>query len=177
VERTGKPGTIASSDSMLWQHQGKPVALDIVRGVMELHAKRIIHRDLKSKNVLLKRTPEGVLMAKVADVGVAGHLSATDGYLTGNGAFGTLAWASPELLMGNRITIKADIYSLGIVLWEIATSKVPFRGFVEMPKPSERCPEGLIRLIESCTRQDPKSRPSAAQVYAKLLKIPPHSNA
>jgi hypothetical protein len=153
---------------LTWSVKGKSIAIDIARGVTALHAINVIHRDLKSKNVLLTEN----FTAKVADVGIAavhahGYLTASAGQV-----FGTLAWSAPELLMGERISDKVDIYSLGVILWELATQKVPERGFVEPPPPSEYCPAELSLLIEECTDPDPADRPNATQVYERLLQIP-----
>ena len=152
-----------------WHRAGKGIALGIVRGVAALHAQKVVHRDLKSKNVLLSAS----LVAKVADVGIAaihsqGYLSSGAGHMVG-----TLAWSAPELLLNYRCSDKVDIYSLGIVLWEIATGLVPTRGFTEPPEPSERCPPELAALIKQCTQVKPSDRPTARQVFNTLLKIPP----
>ena len=158
-----------TAEALAWHRCGKRVALDIARGLTALHAVRVIHRDLKSKNVLLTDD----LSAKVADVGIAAVHS--QGYLTASAGqvIGTLAWSAPELLLGKRCTEKVDIYSLGIVLWEIATGKMPQRGFTQPPPPSERCPDELAMLIAECTDADARVRPTAKEVYDRILEIPP----
>ncbi len=158
-----------TAEALAWHRNGKTVALDITRGLTALHAVNVVHRDLKSKNVLLTDT----LTAKVADVGIAAIQS--QGYLTASAGnvIGTLAWSAPELLLGKRCTQKVDIYSLGIVLWEIATGGVPQRGFTQPPPPSERCPAELALLIRSCTAPNPRLRPTAREVYEQILLIPP----
>lgn len=101
--------------SMLWHNKGKSIALDIARGLAFLHSNKVIHRDLKTKNVLLNKDRT---MAKIADVGAA--VIHADGYLTpASGMIGTLAWAAPELLLGQRISDKVDMYSFGVVLWYV----------------------------------------------------------
>ena len=158
-----------TAEALAWHRNGKTVALDITRGLTALHAVNVVHRDLKSKNVLLTDT----LTAKVADVGIAAIQS--QGYLTASAGnvIGTLAWSAPELLLGKRCTQKVDIYSLGIVLWEIATGGVPQRGFTQPPPPSERCPAELALLIRSCTAPNPRLRPTAREVYEQILLSPP----
>lgn len=84
-------------DELAWDRQGRTLALDIARGLCFLHANNVIHRDLKSKNVLLTADWGA---AKIADVGLAAVHN--EGYLSANGPVGTLAWAAPELLMGQR---------------------------------------------------------------------------
>ena len=89
--------------------------MDIARGLAFLHSNKVIHRDLKTKNVLLNKEKT---VAKIGDVGAA--VIHADGYLTpGSGMVGTLAWAAPELLLGQRISDKVDIYSFGVVLWYV----------------------------------------------------------
>ncbi|KAL4513651.1 hypothetical protein Ndes2437A_g00560 [Nannochloris sp. 'desiccata'] len=163
----------ATAEKLYWHNSGKRVALDIARGLTSLHAVNVVHRDLKSKNVLLTDT----LSAKVADVGIAAVHS--QGYLTASAGhvIGTLAWSAPELLLGKRCTEKVDIYSLGIVLWEIATGGIPQRGFTEPPPPSERCPAELSVLILKCTASNPRNRPTAREVYESILLISPLEEA
>ena len=73
---------------------------------------------------------------------------------------GTLAWAAPELLLGARCTEKIDIFSFGVVLWEMATRQLPQRGFLEPPKPSEDCPP--VRAGAACPALHVRRRLSAA---------------
>jgi len=154
---------------LAWGARGRQVALDVTRGICFLHANNVIHRDLKSKNVLLS---DDWSCAKIADVGAAAiHL---DGYLTpGAGqVMGTLAWAAPELLLGQRCTPKVDIFSLGVMLWEIATGGVPQRGFVEAPPIGDACPQEVADLVTACLDPDPANRPTAREVYDGLLASP-----
>jgi hypothetical protein len=159
-----------ATEALAWHKAGKGIALDIARGLTALHAVNVVHRDLKSKNVLLTSR----LDAKIGDVGIAA-VQTQAGYLTASAGqvVGTLAWSAPELLLGKRCTEKVDIYSLGIVLWELATGNVPQRGFTHAPAPSVRCPIELINLIDRCTDEDPTKRPSAKQVYDMMLAVPP----
>jgi uncharacterized surface protein with fasciclin (FAS1) repeats len=158
-----------AKESLAWHRSGKKVALDICRGLTALHAVKVVHRDLKSKNVLLTDT----CTAKIGDVGIAAVHS--QGFLTASAGsvIGTLAWSAPELILGDRCTDKVDMYSFGIVLWEIATGEIPRRGFTTSPPPSERCPFELADLIQECTAVDPKTRPTAIEAYERILKIPP----
>lgn len=103
-----------------WWQQGKSIAVDVARGVAFLHSSGVIHRDLKSANVLLTEAGS----AKIADVGLAKMVGGE--WRPGRDqVFGTLSFAAPEVLLGERTTEKVDIYSLGVVLWEIATSAFP----------------------------------------------------
>jgi len=157
-----------------WDALGKQIALDIFRGLCFLHANNIIHRDLKSKNVLL--TADWAT-AKIADVGAAAAHS--KGYLTTSAGhvLGTLAWAAPELLLGDKVTPKADVYSCGVVLWEIVTGKAPVRGYVTQPEVGPRCPQKVADLIAQCLQADPELRPTARALYEQLSEVPAKSDA
>ena len=118
-----------------------------------LHHYKIVHLDIKSQNVLLTRSGLTMSMlaavlvrlccwqefnrpeychpgrdgsAKVADVGLA--QVAHDTYLTQVNSLGTFAYAAPELLAGDRCTTKADLWSFGVLIWELVTREPPQRG-------------------------------------------------
>ena len=162
----------ATAEKLAWHRGGKGVALDIARGLTSLHAANVIHRDLKTSNILLST----VFEAKIADVGISAIHSR--GYLTASAGrvVGTFAWSAPELLMGQRCTEKVDIYSCGVMLYELATGKVPKRGALDLPSPSERCPAELLALITDCVNVNPHDRPSARDVYFRISEaVPPLS--
>jgi serine/threonine-protein kinase len=156
------------------------VALELVRGLEEIHAHGIVHRDLKPGNVLLGRS--GVV--KIADFGVA--LDATSSQLTQTGqAVGTPAYMSPEQLRGERVDARSDLFSLGVLLYETLAGRVPFEAdedgessLLQMiergRKPPLRSlaphtPRWLARLVERCLRPRPGRRPaSAAHLRAEL---------
>ncbi|KAL4437815.1 hypothetical protein ABPG77_005727 [Micractinium sp. CCAP 211/92] len=147
-----------------WWRRGKKVALDVARALVYLHSRRIIHLDIKSANVLLTR--DGA--AKVGDVGMA-KIMAGD-YVSG--VVGTLAWSAPELLMGQRCTEKADVYSMGVVLWEICTGETPVRGQLRDPRVPEECPAETLDLVYRCLSPDPAARPTATQLVELLQNAP-----
>lgn len=156
-------GPLAEFNS--WDNNGHVLAMDIVRGVFYLHDNRVIHGDLKSKNVLLSRN---FGTAKLSDVGMSRVLAST--FRTGDTQAppGTFAYAAPELLLGQRCTFKADIFSLGVTLWEICTREVPVRGQLRDIRVPEECPQIISDLIESCRQPLPEDRPSAKQVFDVL---------
>ncbi|KAJ6845507.1 serine/threonine-protein kinase HT1-like [Iris pallida] len=89
------------------------LALDLARGLNYLHAKKIVHRDVKTENMLLDKTRT----VKIADFGVARVEAQNPNDMTGE--TGTLGYMAPEVLNGNPYNRKCDVYSFGICLWEI----------------------------------------------------------
>ncbi|KAI3437798.1 hypothetical protein D9Q98_000245 [Chlorella vulgaris] len=149
-----------------WYRRGRKVAIDIAKGLVFLHSRRIVHLDLKSPNILLSR--DGT--AKIADVGLAKMIAREFSGVTG--AVGTLAWSSPEMMMGTRCTEKSDSYAFGVMLWELATGETPIRGQLRDVRVPEECPAELRDLMLDCMEQNPRRRPSAAQLITRLRKIP-----
>jgi hypothetical protein len=143
------------------------VALDIARGLRFLHSQSIIHRDLKSLNVLL--TAGG--LARLCDFGYSRTLSTHDERMTGN--IGTPHWMAPEMLDGSGMyDERVDIYGYGIVLWEIMTKKIPYAGMDAdqiiaqvgtndiRPTIPPTAPDAVRDLIQRCWDRDPDRRPS-----------------
>src|SRR3954447_25597563 len=96
--------------------------------MMAAHSSGIVHRDLKSANILLVKDEDAATRAVITDFGLACPKDPAGGaVLEGREAAGTLAYAAPEQLTGGAITAASDIYSFGIVLFEMVTAKLPFR--------------------------------------------------
>jgi tRNA A-37 threonylcarbamoyl transferase component Bud32 len=163
------------------------IATDIASGLAFLHSKSILHRDIKSLNVLL----DGQWAAKLTDFGLSRVKNETKSKSMANKtnqAVGTTQWMAPELFKRKAVyTQKSDIYSLGITFWELASRKIPYvndeqeaiPAFVQQGErediPSD-CPPKLAHLIQQCWAGDPGERPNADEVAlfmtsdAKTLK-------
>jgi serine/threonine protein kinase len=159
-----------------WGKGGARIALDVASGLQYLHSRspRILHLDIKSKNVLL--AAEGgagdAWRAKIADYGISQVLPASRSYLASNLAMqGTLAWAAPEQLLGQRCTVAADVFALGVVLWELVTGEGPVRGRMRDVQAPEECPPEVAELMTRCWAAEPGKRPSAAECVTVLQKF------
>ena len=122
-------------------------AIEIARALGAAHARGIVHRDIKPQNVLIDE--EGA--AKVTDFGIARTLD-DDGLTAEGRVLGTTDYVSPEQALGNDVTGQTDIYSLGVVLYEMLTGDVPFHGenqvSVAMKHVREDLPDVAVRRPE-----------------------------
>src|ERR671919_1124758 len=119
-------------------------AVEIARALAAAHQRSIVHRDVKPQNVLID--PEG--SAKVTDFGIARTLE-EEGLTADGRVLGTTDYVSPEQALGHAVTGQSDLYSLGIVLFEMLTGDVPFRGenqvAVAMKHVREAVPDVQVR--------------------------------
>ena len=157
------------------------IARQVCEGLKEAHHLGIFHRDLKAKNLILDRDGN----AHIMDFGIA--LSSETKGLTEDGiSIGTPTYMSPEQAAGKDIDQRSDIYSLGVIIYEMATGEVPFTGDsslsiamqhkMDPPKPpielNRRVPEPLNRLILKCLEKKKENRyQSADEILADLEVI------
>jgi len=158
-----------------------PLALRLLSqtacGMHYLHScsPRVIHRDLKSSNLLL----DAQYGVKVADFGLSREYLQTNAMTR----VGTLQWVAPEVLLGECYSHKCDLWSFGVVCWELCTAKVPFDGMarselarkvavegLRLPPP-EATPRQLLRLMAKCFGK-PSTRPEFSRVIAELQAVP-----
>lgn len=165
------------------------IARDVVRGLQFVHGHDVVHRDLKPSNVWL--TSDG--RAKIGDFGIALWVERTR--LTQDGGAmmrGTVSYMPPEQVLGDDITPSADLYSLGVMLYEIVAGRPPFvaadpwavagQQLESAPAPprtlNERCPAELDELILRLLAKRPQDRPrDATEVLDTLEAIEVESGA
>ncbi len=157
------------------------IAKQVCDGLAEAHHLGVVHRDLKPQNIMIDK--EG--NARIMDFGIA--RSVTGKGITGAGVMiGTPEYMSPEQVEGKEVDQRSDIYSLGVILYEMVTGRVPFEGETplsiavkhktETPKePRElntQIPEDLSRVILRCMEKDKEKRyQNAGEVRSELEKI------
>ncbi|XP_024229560.1 mitogen-activated protein kinase kinase kinase 11 [Oncorhynchus tshawytscha] len=161
-------------------------AVQIARGMLYLHTEAIvpvIHRDLKSNNILLAQPMENDCMEgitlKITDFGLAREWHKTTKMSTA----GTYAWMAPEVIKSSTFSKGSDVWSYGVLLWELLTGEVPYRGIdglavaygvavnkLTLPIPST-CPEPFAQLMAECWDQDPHLRPNFASILVQLTAL------
>ncbi|GJT19913.1 serine/threonine-protein kinase EDR1-like protein [Tanacetum coccineum] len=155
------------------------IAMDAAFGMEYLHSKNIVHFDLKCDNLLVNMKDPSRPICKVGDFGLSKIKRNT---LVSGGVRGTLPWMAPELLNGSstKVSEKVDVFSFGIVLWEILTGEEPYAnmhygaiigGIVSntlRPLIPKDCDGEWRRLMELCWSPNPMLRPSFTEITNKL---------
>ncbi|XXG45662.1 hypothetical protein AAC387_Pa02g0688 [Persea americana] len=156
------------------------LAMDAAFGMEYLHEKNVVHFDLKSHNFLVNMRDPHRPICKIGDLGLSKVKQKT---LVSGGVRGTLPWMAPELLTvgkSNMVTEKVDVYSFGIVMWELLTGEEPYAGMR-----SEEIIAGILRgdlrpeipnwcdplwrsLMERCWSSNPNLRPSFSEIAKEL---------
>ncbi|XP_065214283.1 mitogen-activated protein kinase kinase kinase 11 isoform X2 [Planococcus citri] len=164
-------------------------AIQIARGMDYLHNRAripVIHRDLKSSNVLLKEPIENddlqFKTLKITDFGLAREMNHT----TTMSAAGTYAWMAPEVISKSQYSTSSDVWSYGVVLWELLTGETPYKDInpyavaygvgmnkLTLPIPTT-CPQAFRDLMEVCWSPDPHKRPKFDEIL-KHLDVIVHS--
>ena len=160
--------------------QALELTLQIADGLAFAHAHGLVHRDVKPQNVLVDRDGN----AKVTDFGIARSLEAEHGMTLTGTVLGTSDYLSPEQASGKPVTAAADVYSLGVVLFELLTGDVPFPGenvvavamrHLQEPPPSllKRRPDVPVLLaaaVERALAKDPARRFGSMEAFAAELR-------
>jgi hypothetical protein len=184
------------------------IMLQVAEGMHYLHQKKVVHRDLKSMNILVNCDGhDGHVYAKVADFGLSKTKKSSCTYSKLTMDQGTTQWMAPELFsnfdqsvptqvcqetqhpslsneqISKKYPFKVDIYSFGMVCYEILTGNIPFHNHTSMtelrkeikdglrPNLPEECPQQLSKLIQECYHSDPATRPSFFEICVKLRHI------
>lgn len=169
----------ASSGEILDKRRRLRMALDVAKGINYLHCLNppIVHWDLKSPNLLVDKN----WAVKVCDFGLSRFKANT--FISSKSVAGTPEWMAPEFLRGEPTNEKSDIYSFGVILWELITMQQPWSGLCpaqvvgavafqnrRLTIPQNTCPE-LAALVESCWDDDPKQRPPFSSIVDSLKKM------
>ncbi|POM61005.1 TKL/MLK protein kinase [Phytophthora palmivora] len=177
----------AQGHELGFDHTKVTIALHVAHALTYLHslAPLVLHRDLKSKNILLSSD----LQAKITDFGISRERADT----TMTGGVGTSLWMAPEVMLGQRYDDKADIFSFGVVLSELDLHTLPYSHAKDNSNSGRKLPdtailqmvalgkirvefssgslESVVMLANSCVSLNPKERPTAAEVLYRLQTI------
>jgi serine/threonine protein kinase len=160
------------------------VLLQVAAGLAAVYKQKLVHRDVKPSNIMVNVEEEGAVTAKIIDLGLAKAVNeaGSQPVISVLGSFaGTPAYASPEQFAGVGVDIRSDLYSLGVVLWEMVTGQVVFRGspaevmhqHQHAPLPLnllDGVPQPAVILMEALLEKDPRRR---FQNPSELLKAIP----
>ncbi|KAL6041774.1 serine/threonine-protein kinase STY17 [Balamuthia mandrillaris] len=150
------------------------MAIDAARGLAYLHSIDVCHRDIKSENLLVRRD----MSACIADLGISRVMGPKM-----TKALGTPRYMAPEVITGKPYGMKADVYSYGILLWEMVTGAIPFVDLVngwelagaithgKRPTISAHWPKEFRELLEACWAADPSARPEFTEITSTLVKL------
>nr|WNL49984.1 serine threonine protein kinase [Marseillevirus sp.] len=167
LETPGDLGALLSLDERMDWETKRKILRGVCEGLCYLHSRGVVHRDIKSSNVLVNE----LWVAKISDFGFA-RLKQENTTMT---SVGSTAYMAPEVLSGQRYNEKADVYSFGVLIWEVLTRKKPYEGqspvrVAELAREGKRltipndCPRDIKKLLKRCWDEDPNKRPSMMEI-------------
>src|SRR5579859_2871834 len=159
------------------------IGIDLLDALEHAHDKGVIHRDVKPDNIFLHRTPAGVTITKLLDFGIMSLLDSTSRETAGR-FLGTLRYAAPEQLRGDKASPKVDVYAAGLVLFEMVAGRGPFDdagdphkiAAAHLHKPAPLLshfvvvPPELDSLVNAALSKLPEHRPRDAFSFAASLR-------
>ena len=152
---------------------------NMIIGLKNIHGADIIHKDYHSGNIFIKG-----YQAIIGDLGLS--KSAIESLEDDNEIYGIIPYVAPEIFKGQKYTKASDIYSFGMIMWELMTGRRPFWNenhdndlIIEIcdghrPPIVNNAPKGYIELMQECWHSDPNKRPTALELYEKIVLI--HNN-
>lgn len=167
--------------------QALPLVIQVAAALVAAHKSGVVHRDLKPGNIVLVLSDDGETRAVVTDFGLAGRTSGRESFVAsgavGKEVSGTWAYMAPEQILGEDPSPAADLYALGVVIFEMVTGTLPFEGDTPLatafkrlneppPSPRERVPELSDKwesAILRCLERDPADRFRSAADLAHAL--------
>jgi len=157
----------------------------IILGMIEIHSKDIIHRDLSARNVLVHEE-NSVLTAKITDFGLSRQSNSSDYYKIENkNANFPIAWTAPEVFNSGRIFKQSDVWSFGVLIYEICENgmRKPYRKLTHkevveyilekkiLEQPETDCDDALYDVMRLCFTFDYRQRPSFIDLFPKIENL------